>query len=207
MQTFKEFKSIFGDKNKEMCQRLAKLLESPDLANKYQLGTPWHVVVTQDEKKNWIVHAIYSTEFTTPQKLQQLHKIAMREAKFVGGVAYKQGGVGYKKGSDDIHAIFKTTGKPVHESAFGDKKHKACMRFEDAIRKNQGQLRDRPQTDVRKTNGKWEVLIRHSLDHIDVKGVQRYHQLAIRNAGVNGSMEYTEVDRENGWITGIFRPK
>jgi hypothetical protein len=107
MQTFNEFKSIFGDKSKESCQRLAKVLESPDLANKYQLGTPWHVVVTRDESgKGWLVHAIYSTEYTTVQKLNQLHKIAVREAKFSGGVAYKQGGVGYKKGSDDIHAIF-----------------------------------------------------------------------------------------------------
>lgn len=107
MQTFNEFKSIFGDKSKEMCERLAKLLDSPDLANKYQLGTPWHVVVTQDEHKRWMVHAIYSKEFTTVQKLQQMHKIAIREANFAGSVAYKEGGVGYKKDSNEnIHAIF-----------------------------------------------------------------------------------------------------
>lgn len=89
---------------------------------------------------------------------------------------------------------------------FGDRKHKACMRFEDAIRKNQKELRDRPQTDVRKTDGVWEVFISHSLDHIEVPDVQRFHTRAMRDAKTPGAIKY-KIDRKRGYLTGIFRPK
>lgn len=107
MQTFNEFTNIFGDKNKEMCQRLEDALLKYHSKYEKTLGKPWHVKIKKDKRGRWLIFTVCHKDYSQDElkQLKRMHTIAMREANFVGSVEYKNG-------SDipqDLYSIFTTS--------------------------------------------------------------------------------------------------